>query len=91
MIAIYTSAAAIDSEAAAELKEALEGRRANAARFIQESAAMLRDDLSIERATAVYFSLTWSEGYQQLVHTFGWTPDEYERWLANLLRQQLLP
>src|SRR5512141_1808696 len=34
MVEIYTSAAAVDPEAAAELKESLEGRRRNMERFI---------------------------------------------------------
>jgi AcrR family transcriptional regulator len=91
MIAIYTSAAAVDAEAAAELKEALDGRRANMTRFIENSASMIRPDLPVERAAAIYLGLTKAEVYQELVAVYSWTPDEYEAWLAELLMQQLLP
>jgi AcrR family transcriptional regulator len=91
MTAIYVSAAAVDAEAAAELKEALDGRRAGMARFISASAPILRPDLSVERATAIYLSLTRSEVYDELVRIFHWSPDEYERWLAETLHHQLLP
>lgn len=91
MAAIYLSAAAVDAEAASELKEALDGRRAGMARFIQQSAAVLRPGLTVERATAIYLSLTKSEVFQELTTVFHWSPDEYERWLADILQQQLLP
>jgi AcrR family transcriptional regulator len=91
MIAIYTSAAAVDAEAAAEMKASLEGRRGGMTRFIQASAAMLRPDLDAERALAIYLSLTKAEIYQEMTDVFHWTPEEYENWLADVLKQQLLP
>ncbi len=91
MVAIYTSAAAVDSEAAAELEVALAGRRANLTHFIGETASMLRPGLSRERAKAIYLALTRVEVYQELVGVFGWSPDDYETWLADILKQQLLP
>lgn len=90
MVAIYTSAAAVDSEAAAELNEALAGRRANLTNFIRESASILRPGLSHERASAIYLAISQVEVYQELVGVFGWTPDDYEAWLAETLKQQLL-
>jgi AcrR family transcriptional regulator len=91
MIAIYTSAAAVDAEAASEMKASLEGRRAGMTRFIQASAGMLRPDLDEERALAIYLSLTKAEIYQEMTDVFHWTPEEYENWLADVLKQQLLP
>jgi AcrR family transcriptional regulator len=91
MMSIYNGAAAVDSEAAAELKEALAGRRANLSRFIGESALMLRPGLTRERAAAIYLALTHDKVYLELVGVFGWSPDEYEAWLAEVLKQQLLP
>lgn len=90
MMSIYLSAAAVDAEAGAELKEALEGRRANISHFIQHSASLLRSGLDAERATAIYLSLTKAEVYQELVEVFGWTAEAYEHWLAETLKQQLL-
>jgi len=91
MMAIYNSAAAIDPEAAAELQEALHGRRTHLRSYLDEMAAMLRPDLTSDRAAAIYLSLTRPEVYQELVDVFGWSPDEYEAWLAEVLKQQLLP
>lgn len=91
MRAIYVSAAAIDADAAAELKVSLDGRRANIAQFIYTSMSILRPDLTAERAAAIYLSLTQAEVYDELVCNFHWPPDEYESWLAELLCQQLLP
>ena len=91
MTSIYQSAAAVDPEAAAELKEALAGRQSWVVHFIESSMAMLRSGHSIEHATAIYLALTRVELYQELVESWNWSPDEYEHWLANTLRQQLLP
>jgi AcrR family transcriptional regulator len=91
MMAIYLGAAAVDPEAAAELKEALAGRRTNLSRTIDETAAMLRPGLTPERAAAIYLALTRAEVYLELVEVFGWSPDDYEAWLADTLKQQLLP
>ena len=91
MLMIYVGAASADDEAAAELGAALQGRRINITGRIYESAAMLRPGLSPERATAIYLSLTRPEVYQELVKAAGWSPDDYEAWLAEALKQQLLP
>lgn len=91
MMAIYDSAAEVDLDAAAERDEAFAGRRANLSKFITESASMLRPSLSAEYAAAVYLALTRREVYRELVEVFGWSPDEYEMWLAQVLKQQLLP
>jgi AcrR family transcriptional regulator len=91
MTAIYNSAAAVDPEAAAERKESLSGRRANLTRFIEASAPLMRPDLPVEQAAAIYLALTRLEVYQELVDVFGWTPDDYEVWLADILASQLLP
>jgi hypothetical protein len=87
---IYIAAASADPEAAAELAVALEGRRKNLTAFIEEMAADLRSELSAERAAEIFLALTLAEIYDTLVRQRGWTPDEYETWLAELLRQQLL-
>jgi len=90
MIAIYRGAATADAEAAAELDEALRGRRANLDRFIEQSAPFLRSDLTLPQASAIFRALTQAEIYQELVGVAGWSPDEYEHWLARTLQQQLL-
>lgn len=90
MITIYEGAAATDPEAAAELQEALDGRRAGLRHFIESLAPRLRSDLSVEQAVAIYLALTRAEVYRELVNIAGWSSEDYERWLATLLKQQLL-
>lgn len=91
MITIYQGAAAADKEAAAELKEALQGRRAALTHFIEDMAQMLRPNLAPAQAAAIFRALTLAEVYQELVVQAGWTPDKYEAWLAQILILQLLP
>lgn len=91
MMLIYESAAAVDAEAAAELKEAKDGRRRFMGAFIEQTTSMLRPGLHSAQATAVYLSLTRPEVYQELVTVARWSPDAYERWLAEVLTTQLLP
>lgn len=91
MIAIYESAADSDLEAADELREARTGRRRNMQHFIAESLPLLKNGSTVEQASAVFNALTLVELYQELVGEFGWSADEYEAWLAQTLKQQLLP
>ena len=90
MMAIYTSAAAVDTDSAAELEQALAGRRAATRRLIDATAPLLQPRLTAERATAIYLALTRPELYQELVGVAGWSPDDYEAWLAQILKQALL-
>ena len=91
MITIYESAADSDLEAADELQEARTGRRRGMEHFITESLPLLKKGLTVEQASALFNALTLAEIYQELVGEFGWSGDEYEAWLAQTLKQQLLP
>jgi AcrR family transcriptional regulator len=91
MVAIYQGAAAVDREAAAELNEALRGRRAVMDRFVEEMEDALRPGLDAGRAAAVLRALCQQEVYRELVGESGWSPDEYEAWLGDTLKAQLLP
>jgi len=88
MVTIYHSAAAVDAEAAAELKAALAGRRTNISRIVRSWAGDYR--VTPDRAAAIYLALTRAEVYQELVLDWGWSPDDYQTWLAELLKGQLL-
>jgi len=90
MIAIYRGAAAADLEAADELAAALRGRKTAQYHFINEMADMLRPGLNTAEAAAIFHALTLAELYEDLVGNAGWTPDQYEVWLAGVLCQQLL-
>ncbi len=90
MMTIYHGAAATDAEASAELQTALDGRRNGMRNFIQSIAPVLRANLDMNEAVAVYLALTRVEVFAELVDIAGWSPDQYEQWLAQTLQQQLL-
>jgi AcrR family transcriptional regulator len=59
------------------------------ARLLEERGA-LRDDLTPERAADLIITLAAFATYDSLVATRGWTPDEYETWLAEAMQSSLL-
>jgi AcrR family transcriptional regulator len=50
----------------------------------------LRPDLTPEAALDVIWSLTGSDFYSLLVFERGWSPDQYEEWLARALIELIL-
>ena len=90
VITIFSGAAAADQEAAAELNEALEGRRKGMEFFVKGLKSNLRPGLDTAHAAAILQALTWSEVYNQLVTRSGWTADEYQNWLFQILKHELL-
>ena len=91
MIAIHEGAAAVDLEAAAELREVLAGRRRIMTRFVAEMKDALRPDVDAGRAAVTLLALAQPAVYRELVEVAGWSPDQYEAWLAETLKEQLLP
>ena len=91
VVAVYQGAAAADREAAAELGEALRGRRTALDRVVEGMAGSLRPGLEVDRAAALLRALCRAEVYRELVEESAWSPDEYEAWLVETLKRQLLP
>ena len=87
MMTVYTAAAAADPEAAAELAEALGGRRTNLGRTLRAWATEFGQDP--ERAAAIFLATTRAEVYLELVEEWRWSPQRYEDWLAETLKVQL--
>jgi AcrR family transcriptional regulator len=50
----------------------------------------LRPGLDVARATDILWTLNHPDLYWLLVNERGWTPDQHEEWLADLLCAQLL-
>lgn len=67
-------------------------RRENQARLIASlhEQGMLRPGLSLEEAADIVWVLTSFDLYRMLVVKQRWEPARYERWLAQLLIQQML-
>jgi AcrR family transcriptional regulator len=90
VIAIYRSAAAADSEAAAELAEALEGRRKGLDAFTCSLEPHLRPGMDVLQASAILRALCQAEVYEELVKRSGWTTEAYITWLATALKREIL-
>jgi hypothetical protein len=55
-----------------------------------ERGGHLRSDLDAQRATDILWALTPEDIYQRLVLERGWTRDEFEKWLGDFLKRELL-
>jgi AcrR family transcriptional regulator len=59
-------------------------------RVIGGVAEQLAPGVSAPRAVDIVWALSRAAVYRELTSQRGWTPDQYEHWLAATLRQQLL-
>ncbi|HEY3310953.1 MAG TPA: helix-turn-helix domain-containing protein [Anaerolineales bacterium] len=90
VITIYNSAAASDPAAAAELNEALKGRRKGMETFALSLVPGLRQGMEPARASAILQALCLPEVYNELVRQSGWTAEAYQDWLLQALKRELL-
>ena len=90
VIAIYNGAAAADPEAAAELSEALQGRRKSMQTFASSLEPHLRAGLDVARAAAILQGLCLPDVFNELVRQSDWSLDAYQTWLSNILKRELL-
>lgn len=88
--AIYNGAAAADPDAAAELSEALSGRRKGMETFASSLGPYLRTGLDTARAAAILQALCLPEVFSELVRHSGWSVDAYQDWLSQALKRELL-
>jgi AcrR family transcriptional regulator len=88
--AIYTGAAAADPRAAAELSQALTGQRDGLQSFAKSLEPHLRSGLDAPHAAAVLQALCLAEVFDELVRRSGWTIDEYQSWLTQTLKREIL-
>ena len=65
-------------------------RRAGIGRLSRRLEGDLATGLGVDRAAAILDALTLPAVYAELVDVQGWTPDEFELWLAATLKDQLL-
>jgi AcrR family transcriptional regulator len=90
---ILVSAAASDPDAAALLDELTQQRhqgQRHVARALARTHA-LRPELRERDAADIIHALMSPEVYRLLVADRGWRPERYERWLTEILIDQLLP
>lgn len=88
--AIYTGAAAADPRAAAELTQALMGRREGMQKFAKNLEPNLHPGLDAAHAAAILQALCRPEVFDELVRHSGWSVDEYQTWLTSTLKHEIL-
>jgi AcrR family transcriptional regulator len=84
-------AAASDADVARMIEGWTDDRARSFHQLVEGLERQLRDGMDARRAGALIRALTAAEVYSELVRGEGWTPTEYESWLAGLLKDLLLP
>lgn len=91
-IVALRSAAGVEPELATAYAEGMARQRAGAEATVQRIAHSggLRDDVPQERAVAILATLTRPINWEGLTGDFGWSFDEAEAWLTDVVTRELL-
>jgi AcrR family transcriptional regulator len=92
LLEVLRSAAAGDPEIAAlwsRIQAEFYDNQRSIVQVLHEKGA-LRHGLNVSRATDILWTLNHPNLYRLLVNDRGWTPDQHEQWLGDLLCSQLL-
>ena len=92
LFGVLEVAASVDPDLV-EFAHETDQRRRTGARSVIEgltTVGALRPGLTVDRAIDVLWLLNGSGVFRQLVRRSGWTPDDYETWLATAMTEQLL-
>lgn len=90
VIAMYQEAARTDPRTAETWRQVLVGREGAVRSLLEKLLRQSPGRLEPARALDVYVTCTLPEVYRTLVTERGWSPDQYEAWLANLLTREIL-
>lgn len=90
VVAILGDAAATDRSVRAEVEQALRMRRSGIDRLAHTLESRLAPGMDVAHAAAILDAMTLPELYAELTEFAGWSPDEFEGWLARNLISQLL-
>lgn len=85
--------AALADPALSEASKKLDTGRLYGLRLFAEAldrGGHLRSDLDARRAIDILWALASEDTYQRLVVERGWTPDDFEAWLSQVLKRELL-
>ena len=91
VLSIIQQAAPAEPELAALWAEIAERRAANMRRFVANLATVTPLRLDPGRAADIVWATNAAEMYQLLVGQRGWSPQQYQRFLADTWRRLLLP
>jgi len=89
---LLRTAPGVAPELAEMAKETEMRRRENQSRLVAflNEHRVLRQELSVEEAIDILWTLTSFDLYRRLIVECHWTPEHYEAWLTQTLIQQLL-
>ena len=90
IISIHRQAARADPRFAAEYRKVLDNRARHFAEFIHDLGDVLADAIGPDTATDLLWMFSNEELWRELVQERGWSPDQYEQWLAATLVAQLI-
>jgi AcrR family transcriptional regulator len=92
LLAVLLGARATDADLDAFARTTADERLVGTAALVGHlaQAGALRPGLDPERARDLLWALISPELYQLLVVERGWTPEDYERWLAGAIADELL-
>lgn len=90
VLGILQQAAQTEPELAALWREIAERRATNMRRFVADLAATAPLRLDLDEAADIVWATNAPELYQLLTTQRGWSPDRYERFLADAWRRLLI-
>ncbi len=90
VIAVYQEAARTDPDIAQATRTIMANREGSFRHHVESIAGQLAPGVTVDNGVDRYLALVLPEIYRTLVIERGWTIDEYEKWLADALIQQLL-
>lgn len=90
VFAVQRAAADVDPRVAATWARVRSERAHNVAQVIRPLRASLRPSISARRALDIVDALMGFDLFESLVTHAGWSPQQYQEWLANTLAEQLL-
>jgi AcrR family transcriptional regulator len=90
VLSIIAQAAPVEPELAALWRQITDRRAANMRRFADDLAAVAPLRVDAGEAADIIWATNAPELYQLLVHQRGWSPQRYERFLADTWRRLLI-
>ena len=90
VVAIHRDASTADPSLRPEVEAVGRTRRNGITALARSLEIRLKPGIDVAQAAAILDALTLPEVYAELVDVQGWTPDQFEAWLADSLGQQLL-
>lgn len=92
IIVALRSAAGVEPELATAYAEGMARHRAGSAATVQRltDAEALRPDVSADRAVAMLATLTRPMTWESLTQDFGWSFEDAQTWLTDVLTRELL-